>query len=365
MASNKNQHYVPRCYLKPFTLHGQGAAIDVYNVDRLRLIPNAPTKNQCSRDYFYGQDDQLENAIQTLEQSYGSILREVLTPGYKLQKSHQHVLQLFWLFQYLRTEGAGLRSAQMLAEMFEPMDLGEGYSTGIKEAVQAAMYAFAENMEVISDLKVCLLRNATNIPFITSDDPAVLTNRWQLEDVKVRGGSLGLRGAGAIFLLPLSPGVFCIGYDPGLYSISSDNGWVVLRKPSDVEALNEFQLMNCRANLYVGKREYKDDLHGFVQRHLHRRPKVRHVIDFAVLDEEYGEKHKRYRVVSKAEFADAQDGFMHAQTVSKPPSEWPGFLVRRQRSIAYYNGSAVGYVRKLHAVSVGAQRPFVRVCPYN
>lgn len=365
MASNKNQHFVPRCYLKPFTLHGEGAAIDVFNIDRRKLITNAPTKNQCSRDYFYGRDDRLEAAIQALEKSYGATLRAIMAPGYKLQPDHQNVLQMFWLFQHLRTEGACLRSAQMCAEMLEPMDVDESYSMGIKEAVEAAMHAFAENMEVVSDLKVCLLRNATDVPFIASDDPAVLTNRWQLEDRRTRGGSLGLTGAGAIFLLPLSPKIYCIGYDPDVYSITGKDGWTTVRKPSDVEALNEFQLMNCRANIYIGNREYSQALHDFVEKYVHLRPKMRHLVNFAIFEGEESGNHKRYRVVSKTEFAGAKDGVVHVRTIYQSPSQWPSFLMRRHKSVAYYNGTGLGYLRRMHALLAGAVQPFFRVYPYK
>ncbi|WP_353958780.1 DUF4238 domain-containing protein [Zwartia vadi] len=67
MATNKNQHFVPRCHLRPFTKDESDASINVFNLDRRKLIPNAPVKNQCSRDYFYGRDDRLEMAIQSLE----------------------------------------------------------------------------------------------------------------------------------------------------------------------------------------------------------------------------------------------------------------------------------------------------------
>lgn len=37
-------------------------AISLINLDRKKLIPNAPVKNQCFKDYFYGADENLENA---------------------------------------------------------------------------------------------------------------------------------------------------------------------------------------------------------------------------------------------------------------------------------------------------------------
>lgn len=50
MAINKNQHFVPRCHLRPFTLGAAGLAINLINLDRKVLIPNAPVNNQCSKD---------------------------------------------------------------------------------------------------------------------------------------------------------------------------------------------------------------------------------------------------------------------------------------------------------------------------
>lgn len=60
MATNKNQHYVPQCHLRPFTFDSEGAAISVFNLDLKKLIFNTPVKNQCPEDYFYGQDEELE-----------------------------------------------------------------------------------------------------------------------------------------------------------------------------------------------------------------------------------------------------------------------------------------------------------------
>src|SRR6185312_2249221 len=74
VASNKNQHFVPRCYLKPFTLNGEGLAISLLNVDQHRLVLTAPVKHQCSGDYFYGKDLQIEKALQHIEGLYANSL---------------------------------------------------------------------------------------------------------------------------------------------------------------------------------------------------------------------------------------------------------------------------------------------------
>src|SRR5439155_750653 len=66
MATNKNQHFVPRCYLRPFTLDSGGLAITLLNIDRMKFVEGAPVKHQCSGDYFYGEDLALEKAHQMI-----------------------------------------------------------------------------------------------------------------------------------------------------------------------------------------------------------------------------------------------------------------------------------------------------------
>ena len=92
MASNKNQHFVPRCHLRPFTKGEEDAAICVFNLDRQKVIESAPVKNQCSGDYFYGKNELLEQAIQSLETAYGHVIKEIRTPRYALAEGHKTIL---------------------------------------------------------------------------------------------------------------------------------------------------------------------------------------------------------------------------------------------------------------------------------
>ena len=44
MPAHKNQHFVPRCALKPFSLDGNGKAINLFNIKSKLAIENAPVK---------------------------------------------------------------------------------------------------------------------------------------------------------------------------------------------------------------------------------------------------------------------------------------------------------------------------------
>ncbi len=75
MPDNKNQHYVPRCHLKPFSLNRDGTAINLYNHRRDIIRANVAIAGQCSKSYFYGQDLVIERALQKLEGRYAALVR--------------------------------------------------------------------------------------------------------------------------------------------------------------------------------------------------------------------------------------------------------------------------------------------------
>jgi Protein of unknown function (DUF4238) len=346
VATNKNQHFVPRCYLRQFTVGGAGRAINLYNIDRGRFIEGAPVKNQCSGDYFYGKDPLLESAIQTVEQSYGTIVRKILQPSYYLTDEHRSALKLFWLLQHLRTEAASKRSVEMtnsMASIADPQNAE--FRLQIREAVQVAMHTFADSMAVVSDLKVCLIRNRSAVPFVTSDDPAVLTNRWHLQFPKRSGLSFGLRSAGTILLLPLSPSILCISYDGDMHSIPHRDGWVDLRDTQDADAFNQHQYLNCRANIFVKDKLHFDEVRNAYLNVSKLRPVTRHKIHYAVLDMAMGE-HKRYVVVDPATAGLHQEALIHSQTVHVSPTLWPRQISWRSNACVFYNGTGAGYVRK-------------------
>ena len=105
MPSQKNQHYVPRCALRPFTSNTEGRAINLFNIDANRSIENAPVKGQCSRDYFYGKDLRAENALAKMEGQYARIAA-ALIDGNDLNGEEEDWLRLFVIVQSRRTASA-------------------------------------------------------------------------------------------------------------------------------------------------------------------------------------------------------------------------------------------------------------------
>ncbi|MCJ2358651.1 DUF4238 domain-containing protein [Pseudomonas aeruginosa] len=346
MATNKNQHFVPRCYLRPFTKDSENQAISLFNIDRETFIQNAPVKNQCSRDYFYGKDEKLEAAIQFLESRYALTLREVLSGSRKITDAHKSIIQKFWLFQHLRTEAASLRSVAMANEFSKGLGIEQSFRVEISEAVQAAMNTFAKNMEAISDLKVCLIKNNTSTPFITSDDPAILTNRWYIQNTKRTPFFFGVPSCGTLAILPLSPEILFIGYDGDVYSIPKNtDGWATIRNDDDADAFNQHQYLNCRANIFIKDPAHHPRIEESYHRTKTNRPEHRHKINYAILDKEVGQ-HKYYVVVDAKTARTHGEAIAHSMTIHPKPRNWPGVLQWRNKGKVYTNGTGAGYIRK-------------------
>jgi hypothetical protein len=206
MASHKNQHFVPRCYLKAFSFRGEGRAIHLYNIDRCSGVPNAPLKGQCAATYFYGEDLRLEKLLQKSEEVYAKTLHSVISDGYILTEGDKTVLRHFCYLQHCRSESTLRQAARSMSEISEVTwgeSVPEDWRITMRDAVLAGMRAFSDTMSVVHDLKVCLIRNETRRRFVTSDDPAVMTNRWYEQNPKARGMNGGSGSSGVLFFLPL------------------------------------------------------------------------------------------------------------------------------------------------------------------
>ncbi|WP_158703143.1 DUF4238 domain-containing protein [Pseudomonas chlororaphis] len=355
MASNKNQHFVPRCYLRPFTHRGEGLAISLFNIDRRRYIKSAPVKNQCSRDYFYGEDLVIERWLQRFEGSYAAGLSEILRVGYELTDAHRDLLRNFCLLQYLRTEAASRRTVEMSVSIEKVVDSSSHFLRAtIIEAVQIAMRAFHDARMSIDDLKVCLIRNRTSLPFVTSDDPAVMTNRWHQQDRRVRGVAPGLASSGALLMLPLSPEILCLAYDGDVYSVDHKNGWVEVKRESDIYAFNQHQFLNCGANIYFRDWTNLEHLCDAYDTASPLRPEARHRLNYAVFDRiEDGQK--VFRAIDPVDAKQHENALIHTEAIYPRPDAWPQQISWRRGGAAYTNGTAGGYLRRAKVDAVGGE----------
>jgi hypothetical protein len=338
---------------------GSEAAISLYNLDRKRSIFDAPLKSQCSGNYFYGQNDTLENAIQLVESGYASMLSRLLANNKVLKNAEQTLLHTFWLFQHLRTEAAAKRAVQMSEQTREIVGTEEvNFRLGIKDAVLMAVRAFAENMSIVEDLKFCLIRNNSKYPFITSDNPAILTNRWHLQDKRTLGHSFGFNSSGTLIMLPLSPKLLFLGYDGDVYNVAHENHVVNVKSVRDIIAFNQHQFLQCNANVYFKRPGDSEIIHRAYLDIESKRPDSRYKMTYAELDGIEGGV-ERYISVDPKNRNKHKTAIVQAQTVHPQPKIWPSQIKIRSKGYVYSNGTAVGYVREAKRSS-SSHKPFRR-----
>ena len=249
MANNKNQHFVPQFYLRNFSADASQRSICLFNFDRGLSIPNASIRNQCSRDYWHGDEDPLfEDSLRGLE-GFGAAAIKACILTDQLHKVR--TLKTFAMVQLGRT----VFSAEAFAESREKMhrltygrplednELDPKHNIGV----------YLMNGPILLDLAACLVVNKTDIEFITSDNPVVLCNWWFTRMYRQRpGAGVGLAHAGLEIYLPLSPRHQLALYDRNIWTVpkAERNGRVLLRNDRDVYALNERQALNAQHNVY-------------------------------------------------------------------------------------------------------------------
>jgi hypothetical protein len=351
MPDHKSQHYVPKCHLKPFSSDGSGKAINLLNLERRALIANASIRKQCAKNYFYGSDLLIERGLQNIEGRYASIIKKLATKI--VDYNDLQFLRDFCYLQYLRTDFAAKRQALAMQDMRQLIFEGtpeesRPRSLSEKDLVQDAISSFIDTVEVIADLKVCLIINETWRHFVTSDDPAVSLNRFYSQRLGPRWKSFGIENAGVILILPLSPKLLICSYDGDIYTCPDKNGHIVsIDKESDARALNTLQYLKASKNLYFSDWDQAESIQADFSAIAAKRPEKWHNIHFAVKDEKGSTaESERYRVVhTREERTSATEAFVHLQSVMLEPEVWLSKIKFRQKLKYIDTKTGAGYRR--------------------
>jgi len=233
MPEKKKQHFVPRFYLKNFSLNSSGKALSIFNLSNSKFIPDGNLKDQAYKNYFYGRDLNIENALSELEGIAAKIIRDIIdwNSVANFSREDRYYLLEFVVFLSERTvcmvnqlnESADkFIKAIISKDPGIPIGINEG-NFSLTQPTQFALYRAAISLPVMFDLSYKLIINQTKIPFITSDHPVVLYNQF-LEDQKVPGGNNGLASKGLQIFLPLSPYHLIVFFDHDVYKIGEKAG---------------------------------------------------------------------------------------------------------------------------------------------
>ena len=340
MPAHKNQHFVPRCHLKPFTLNGEGLAINLFNLSRARAVQNAPVKKQCARGYLHGTG-MTEHALAVVEGEYSRFLIK-LTGGEAPTERDYTDLRFFMFLQSMRTESAvmGARAAidGLKREMPEDeLDLKSADDEPQSFWMLHTLEVCVNSTDYVDDLKVVIVRNATDRNFVTSDNPAFLTNRYQIQ--RLGRQSFGYMHAGAMIAMPLTPRMYALCYDGAVYTIPRGTGeyWVEADRLADIHALNVVQYLSAAQNLYFRSWDERTVIAEEAKGVANERAKEK--LRFYTFDREH-------QSVGEADGSTQPETVTGFEAFNPCPPIWPSFIKYRAKPKTFSDGSSLGAVRK-------------------
>lgn len=143
---------------------------------------------------------------------------------------------------------------------YSPEDIDD-FSLKINKRFEETMLESYIWVTAICDLTPILIRNTTDLNFISSDAPVVKNN--YINDAKY--SFMGYQSIGLQIFLPLNPKLSLLFYDPAMYTIpDAKKGIVSVSSRQDVDKINRMQIKNCLENVIfsdLGEKEYVKHIH--------------------------------------------------------------------------------------------------------
>jgi hypothetical protein len=214
MPKKKRQHYVPRFYLRYFSLNSRGKEIGIFNIPTDRFFPSGKLRTQCYKDYFYGQDGKVEEVLNSIESHSSAVISDIIsshTLPAPLSKEHLQLL-IFIVFLRYRNVYAAEEVDEMTDKYIRAVlskdrrvkDHLNEVRFQIRDPIRMALKWAPILWPIVSDLEYKLILNQTNKSFLTSDNPVVFYNQF-LETRKGGDATTGLECKGLEIFMPLSP----------------------------------------------------------------------------------------------------------------------------------------------------------------
>jgi hypothetical protein len=176
-----------------------------------------------------------------------------------------------------------------------------------------------------------------------------MVNRFYAQRLGPRWNSFGVKNAGVMFVLPLSPRFAIFSYDGGVYTCPDKIGNVIeVNQEVDIDAINDLQFLKAANNIYFANWIDGDAIRTKLDMVVQSRPKSWHEIHFAVKDEvQEGGTHQRFRVVhTQEERLAAEKAFIHLQGRMLNPKVWCSKIRFRAKPIFVDTHSGAGFLRR-------------------
>lgn len=254
-TDKKNQHYIPKFYLRNFSFEANQKQIGVFNITNEFFIQRAKLKTQGSKNFFYGEDGRVEDSLSKIEGTLATAIKNIIQTENLPQK---HSRDHFELMTFLTlTDFRNPVRIQSMTGMLDNMkkrlnELDPNFDTSKiipefthEETVQQSLSFTREIIDITADLNYKLLINKTETPFITSDFPIIKYNQF-LEKKKWPNSKSGYGVTGLQIFVPITPKLVILFYDSGIYKVGFKKQQThELSNTKDIDEINILNFINC------------------------------------------------------------------------------------------------------------------------
>lgn len=263
MAGKKRHHFIPKFYLKRFSIKGEGNFIGLYNHKSDVFIPAASLQHQGYINFLYGKSDDIENALASMENEiakmfyYWTEKKQFFPPP---ENSNGFVLlKRFILYQAYRTPQAGDDITESINEGLNTFlkaanpDLSqklEGKKVIHENPVLLGLANASLNEDSLKYLGCRFIVNLSELPLITSDAPVIFYNQL-MEAAQNYIGATALIAKGLQIFYPIHPRLIICLYDTTVYDLGNGcTNCCSIDSIDEINQLNALQFINSRDQLF-------------------------------------------------------------------------------------------------------------------
>lgn len=273
----KNQHYVPKCYLKNFLDEsGKIAVLDKQNLKIYKTNMN----NIANQNFFYDLPENkyldvqhFEKMFNNYETDYGNIIKSLFKSLELIKENsfnntleeYKDFFAFYFCLQWVRTLETRKFASHIFKTMLEQVKNMLGFINSkiiVHEdklmPLQARFILSMLSGEIptyLSNQQIFICINNTNIPFYCSDNPAIMDSSFCDKD----GRGKGFISYGMNFYLPLSSKYCLFIADSRLFSSKLKYNTIILENSEFIEYANDLQIRKASNQIYCHDRKFLED----------------------------------------------------------------------------------------------------------
>lgn len=272
MSQTKDNHFVPRFYLRNFTKDPtlENGWFDFYNLKGQKHLGEIPHGSQMQERYYYEKDSEIEKMLgEKFEGKHAALIRGLIDGS---EEPNEEWLIEMMLLMHFRTRAQRdenlafrkhmidtlldnmVRSFKRYLQRDVPWLLSRIRDDQIKDIVRTGSYErylrrtdtarkgvehFLKIKEEVKGLRCVALSNTTQSPLVSSDRPVILLNPF-LARKDVSFGRTGLFQMGIVLILPINPSKIIVCYDSGIYEQINETSVLTTE---DVANINRLEIL--------------------------------------------------------------------------------------------------------------------------